>query len=135
LNILQLYSRHSSHCSWLTSQSPYALLNFMSDQLFVLSLLLKSLNLAALLEYCAAHHLRPNWNPKSFTRPFAASTASRAGAGAGTVLLVSRLLVIVAASRVKLTSSRGIPLEAACTSGQVCRRGCCQYASGVEPGY
>jgi hypothetical protein len=44
--------------------------------------LIKSLNLAGLLEFFAAHHRRPNLKAKSFTRPFAARTASLAGAGA-----------------------------------------------------
>jgi hypothetical protein len=40
------------------------------------------MNFAGLLRYFAAHHGRPNLKPKSFTRPFAALTALRAGAGA-----------------------------------------------------
>ena len=43
---------------------------------------MKSLNLAGLLEYFAAHHQRPVLNPKSFPRHFATCTVLRAGAGA-----------------------------------------------------
>jgi hypothetical protein len=61
------------------------------------------LNFAGLLQYFAAHHGRPSLKPKSFTRLF--ERALRCGLGL--VLLVSRqlrlIIMMTAASRVKLT--------------------------------
>jgi hypothetical protein len=50
----------------------------------------------------------------------------------GLGLLVSRQLIMMAASRVKLTSSQ-IPQQAASSSIQVCKKGCCQSAVNNLP--
>ncbi len=63
--------------------------------------LINSLNLAGghiLNIAIAAHCPRPNLKRKSFKRPFTTSSASRAGAR-GLILLVSRQLIMMAASK------------------------------------
>jgi hypothetical protein len=64
---------HHLHCS--TSGQ--------SSSLFISLIKSLNLNFAGLLKYFAAHHGRPNLNPKSFTCPFAARTVLLAASGAG----------------------------------------------------
>jgi hypothetical protein len=126
LTILQSHPEHwtGSHCSWSTSQSPPALLNFRPDQLFVSSLWLNlwtwqdSMNI---LQFIIG---APTWNPS----PSHAHSQRALHRWLGLGLLVSRQLIMMAASRVKLTSRSWILQQAARTRAQACRQGCCQAA-------
>ena len=117
----QSYPRYSSHCSWSKTQRPNHHLHFSTSGQ------ISSLFLSISDENSELGRIAWILNSPSPSSSHAHSPCALHH-GLVLVLLVSRPLIMVAASWGKLTSISWIPQQVARASAQACRQGCCQAA-------